>query len=141
MTSELEKSQKQLPAKYSQKLCSSFPLVVACGSQREFLRPGSQLTYIPGGRKARAKNAPDTVYRKALYISKVALDTTTVSVLEGGVVLAFCLLNHAFLHLKHQGRERQHHMMQVECGLMMKVAIIMPNLGRHSVTLPLYIFS
>ena len=42
LSSELEKSQKQLPAKYSQKLCSSYPLAVACGSQREFLRPGSQ---------------------------------------------------------------------------------------------------
>ena len=87
LSSELEKIQKKLPPKFSQKLCSSFPHAVTCGSQKEFLRPGSRLMYIPGGRKAHAKNAQNTVYRKALYLSKTAFDTTTVSVLEEGMVM------------------------------------------------------
>ena len=58
----MSKHQEQLPAKCLQNLCSSFPMVVACVSQREFLHPGSRLLYIPGRRKARAKNAEDRVY-------------------------------------------------------------------------------
>ena len=49
------------------KLCNYFPLVVACGSKKEFLRPGSQLTYIPGGRKARTRNAPDTLQKSNVH--------------------------------------------------------------------------
>ena len=54
-----------IPQKYAHKLVTAYPQLVASGIPKEFLRPGSTLLYITGGRKARLKNAQHTVYRKA----------------------------------------------------------------------------
>lgn len=74
-----------LPDRYVQHLLCAYPDTVVSGTPREFLRPGSNLTYIPGGRKARAKGAEHTVYRKALYIRKDALAPDITEYLSKGM--------------------------------------------------------
>ena len=74
----------QIPQKYAHQLVTAYPQLVVSGIPKEFLRPGSTLQYIPGGRKARLKDAQHTVYRKALWITKDGFDKTTTKLLENG---------------------------------------------------------
>ena len=70
--------------KYAHQLVTAYSQLVVSGMPKEFLRPGSTLQYIPGGRKARLKDAQHTVYRKALWITKDGFDKTTTKLLENG---------------------------------------------------------
>ena len=80
----LRGNRTQIPQKYAHQLVTAYPQLVASGIPKEFLRPGSTLQYIPGGRKARLKDAQYTVYRKALWITKDGFDKSTTKLLENG---------------------------------------------------------
>lgn len=81
----LKGNHTQIPQKYAHKLVSTYPQSVASGIPKEFLRPGSTMLYIPGGRNARLKNAQHTVYRKALWITKDGFEKSTTELLENGM--------------------------------------------------------
>ena len=48
----LRGNRTQIPQKYAHQLVTAYLQLVASGIPKEFLRPGSTLQYIPGGRKA-----------------------------------------------------------------------------------------
>ncbi len=50
------------------------PCVVVSGAHRTFLKEGSTLPYFPSGRTDRGKDAPHSVYVRALHIKKSLLD-------------------------------------------------------------------
>ena len=82
----LKENRTHIPHKYAHQLLTAYPHLAVSGTPKEFLRPGSTLLYIPGGRKARLKDALHTVYRKALCTSKDGFDGSTTALLEEGTI-------------------------------------------------------
>ncbi len=72
-----------VPRNLAQRLANQ-PDVVYSKTARTFLRPKSQLTYVPGGRSDRKKGAPNTVYTRAFFIAKRALSTANKEALDRG---------------------------------------------------------
>ena len=62
-----------LPSNIMSRVVAENHLVTRGGILALFLKPGERLHFIPGGRGARRKNAPSTVYRRALFILKDCL--------------------------------------------------------------------
>ena len=92
---ELEKKLKSkgfsIASGTPQKLTLSHPGDITLGTLKEFLRSGSSLTYIPGGRKARQKNSKDTIYRRAMSIPKFLFKAHDWEVLISGTCCMFML--------------------------------------------------
>ena len=65
-------------------LVSAYPSHFASDLHRVFLKAGCKLQYIPCGRSARKSTSPDTVFKRALYVSKAVFDAETLEVLEEG---------------------------------------------------------
>lgn len=60
------------------------PYVVVSGAHHTFLKEGSTLQYIPGGRSDRRKDSPHTVYVRALHVKKSLLDSEDRQLLDQG---------------------------------------------------------
>ena len=74
----------QVPPNVASQLVSAYPEACVSGKHREFLKPESQLEYVPTGRSARRSSATDTCFKRALHISKDACPPTCKKVLEKG---------------------------------------------------------
>lgn len=60
------------------------PYVLVSGPHRTFLKEDSILEYIPGGRADRTKEAPNTIFVRALQIKKNQLSKEDCTVLDQG---------------------------------------------------------
>ncbi len=60
------------------------PCVIVSGAHRTFLKEGSTLPYFPSGRTDRGKDAPHSVYVRALHIKKSLLDDKDRQFLDQG---------------------------------------------------------
>ena len=97
---KLKAKHMAIPPNMATNLPNSNPRKAAVGSNKEFLKPESTLTYIPRGRKARSKEATNTVYRRALYVSKESFPLRTREQLEIGTWTILSLYSQAM----HGGR-------------------------------------
>ena len=61
---------------------SNQPGIIVTGPPRTFLKPKAGLRYIPSGRLDRKKDAPHTVFVRALYIQKEKLQQSVRNTLD-----------------------------------------------------------
>ena len=62
------------------------PYVLVSGPHRTFLKESVILDYIPGGRGDRTKEAPSTIFVRALQIKKNQLNKEDCTVLDQGKI-------------------------------------------------------
>lgn len=62
------------------------PYVMVSGPARTFLKENTSLKYIPSGRGDRGKDAPHTVFVRALYIKKSMLTEEECKNLDKGII-------------------------------------------------------
>lgn len=60
------------------------PYITVSGPHRTFLKEGKNLNHIPSGRVDRKKDAPNTVFVRALYLKKSTLADEDRKVLDRG---------------------------------------------------------
>lgn len=63
------------------------PYVTVSGPHRTFLKEEKNLDYIPSGRDARKKNAPNTIFVRAMYLKKSTLANEDQKLLDQGMQL------------------------------------------------------
>ena len=68
------------------------PYVAVSGAHRTFLKEGSTLQHIPSGRADRGKDAPHTVFVRALHIKKSLLDDGDSQLLDQGTTFVALLI-------------------------------------------------
>ena len=77
---------------------SNQPGVLISGPPRTFLKPNSDLLYIPSGRLDRKKGAPHTIFVRTLYIQKERLQISVCDKLDSACTQIIGNCNHQYIY-------------------------------------------